>query len=180
MIDRKKIGDQTRFCSVLMGRIKNDIENVKKTKLGDCGESCSLTLASLIANGIKNFKIGLLTFNIDIKKTGQSEIYQQKNYNTTHEMVVLNSNEDYIDNKSPKSDVIILDAWLNFCGNIQKANDIFYETFLSGFRKYKTPEGYECIYRPKIKLYSLNIEQTDELTKSFAEKYPELIIKNGK
>ena len=30
MIDKKKIVDQARFCSVLMGRIKADIENAEE------------------------------------------------------------------------------------------------------------------------------------------------------
>jgi len=32
MIDKKKIVDQARFCSVLMGRIKADIEDAEEGK----------------------------------------------------------------------------------------------------------------------------------------------------
>lgn len=32
MIDKKKIVDQARFCSVLMGRIKADIEDAEEDK----------------------------------------------------------------------------------------------------------------------------------------------------
>ena len=32
MVDKKKIVDQARFCSVLMGRIKADVENAHESK----------------------------------------------------------------------------------------------------------------------------------------------------
>lgn len=32
MVDKKKIVDQARFCSVLMGRIKADIENAEEQR----------------------------------------------------------------------------------------------------------------------------------------------------
>lgn len=32
MVDKKKIVDQVRFCSVLMGRIKADVENAEEYK----------------------------------------------------------------------------------------------------------------------------------------------------
>ena len=35
MIDRKKISDQARFCSILMGRIKNDIDNASDNYSGN-------------------------------------------------------------------------------------------------------------------------------------------------
>ena len=34
MIDKKKIVDQARFCSVLMGRIKTDIEGAEEQRWG--------------------------------------------------------------------------------------------------------------------------------------------------
>ena len=34
MTDQKKITDQVRFCSVLMGRIKNDIETAEPDSFG--------------------------------------------------------------------------------------------------------------------------------------------------
>ena len=163
--------------------IKNDVQNVKVSKLGDCGESSAITLASLIANGIKNFKIGLLLFDIEIKEKGKKGILSKRTYNTTHEFVVLQPKEKSKTSKDSEKigkDSIILDAWLGFCGNIQKASDIFYQAFMNGSRKIEDPKGYTYLYKPRILLHDLHINVTEKLTKEFAEKYPELVVKGDK
>ena len=155
--------------------IKNELENVKESKLGNCGENSAITLAALIANGVKNFKVGLLLFDIITKEKGKEKILAKRTYNTTHEMVVLNSTkEEYLDNKNKNA--IILDSWMGFCGGVQKAADKFHETFMDGTRKYLDSDGFEHTYQPRILLYDLKINTTDELSKDFAENYPELVI----
>ncbi len=155
--------------------IKNDLENVRSSKLGDCGESCAITLASLIANGIRNFKIGLLLFDIDIRETGKKDVIARRSYNTTHEMVVVNSDSDLLNKDSDTKNVVIMDSWVGFCSGFQKAVDKFHETFMNGTRKYQDSRGYEYTYTPRIQLFDLNINATDELSKDFAENYPELV-----
>ena len=118
--------------------IKNDLENVRNHKLGDCGESSAIVIASLIANAIKNFKIGHLLFDISIYKKQTGEKIAERTVNTTHEFVALNVNDNY-QSKNPKSygkNAIILDSWAGFCGNVQKAFQEFYSVYSYFYLKY--------------------------------------------
>ena len=164
--------------------IHNDVTNVRKYKLGDCGESTALTIASLITNGYNNFKVGQLVFDINIRKQGKKEILAKRIYNTTHECVVLNANNTTIeikqsDNQKNK-DAIILDAWAGFCGNTQVAFDKFRMLFMNGNKKISDDNGYEYTYSPRIQLLDLRIKNNKELTQKFAKEYPELIINSSK
>ena len=159
--------------------IKNDIENVKDSKLGDCGESTALTLASLIANKIDNFKVGLLVFDIDIRKKDKKENCVTRSFNTTHEFVVLNADKKEITHKNgdkPNKNIVIMDAWMGYCGNVQKAFEKFIEVFMNGNKKLTDDNGYEYTYKPRIMLLDLGIKLTDKLSKEFAKNYPELVI----
>ncbi len=175
--NREKVG-RCNFIDV----IKNDLENVKKSKLGDCGESTAITLASLIANGYENFKVGLLLFDIEIRNKKNKEVIAKRFYNTTHECVIINASTPNIshDNKKQNKDAIILDSWIGFCGNIQQAFDKFHETFMGGTRKALDSRGYEYSYKPQIELLDLKIETNKNLTNDFSKQYPELVIKSNK
>ena len=160
--------------------IENDLYNVKTSKLGDCGESSAITIASLIANGIKNFKVGLLLFDVEIRKKGKKEIIAQRAYNTTHEMIVLNTDEMSLSSKTKSNEIVVMDTWLGFCGNLQKAIDKFYEVFMHGTRNYTDSNDFEHQYHPRIELFDLKIDTTKDLSEAFAKKYPELVIKSDK
>ena len=95
-------------------------------------------------------------------------------------MVVLNLDEDAKseNTKTYGKNVIILDPWICYCGNLQKAFERFYEVFMNGTRKIENSNGYECKYRPRLEFYDPKIETTDNIIKDFRDNYPELIIDN--
>ena len=152
---------------------------VRYSRLGNCGESSAIMMSSLIANGYKDSQIARLVFEASTKDLKTNKITEQKIIDTTHEFVVRNLAEN-ADPSNPKTygkNLIIIDAWDGFCGNLQEGFKRFYDTFMDGIRVLVNKEkNIEITFRPKLYFCPKEpVESADVAI--FRSNFPELVMK---
>ena len=153
---------------------------VKYSKLGDCEEATDIMMSSLIANGYRDGIIAHLLFETEKKNLKTNQIIEKGLINTTHEFIVRNLSQN-AESSNPKTygrDLIVIDAWDGFCGNLQESLKRFYETFLQGKRKLIVKDNeIEVRYRPIFYFHNNKEEYTSQDTEILKTLFPELISK---
>ena len=152
---------------------------VKYKKIGDCGESSSIMMSSLLANGYKDGRIARLVFDAVIKDLKSGKIKEQKIIDTTHEFVVRNlaENADPTRTKTYGKNLIIIDAWEGFCGNLQEGFKRFYDSFMEGARYFVNEKtGTKIILKPRL-YFCPKQTVTDADVAIFRSNFPELVMK---
>jgi hypothetical protein len=161
--------------------IKQSTKTMKKTRLGDCAESSSMIMSSLLANGYKDGKIARLLFEAEAKDITTGKVVGKKMIDTTHEFVVRNLDETYESN-NPKTygkSLIVLDAWEGFCSNFQEAVKRYYDSFLGGMREWINPEANVRItYKPRFHFCNFEPATAKDI-EVFKGEFPELILKQA-
>lgn len=107
------------------------------------------------------------------------KIVSKRNFDTTHECVVLNLAKNAC-SENPKSygkNSIVMDAWEGFCANISEAFKKYFDIFLSGTYKHidKT-NNVELSYKPRFYFYKHNEEFNEKTVEKFKKLFPDLII----
>ena len=159
--------------------IAEDTKAIKQNRLGDCGESSELMMSTLLANGIKDGKIGRLFFKADAIDMYDGEVVATKMLDTTHEFVVrhYNPSADTLNPKTYGKDLIVLDAWSGFCGNMQEAFKHYYDTFMNGMREFINKEhGVKITYKPCFRVENIP-DASDKVAESFKAEFPNLVLK---
>ncbi|MCQ2755040.1 MAG: hypothetical protein MJ231_08375 [bacterium] len=181
----QRIGDvvdkqRQEVCSFdVLDIIKSDIKGLKKNHYGDCGESSSLTMGALLANGYKDGKIMQLMFDAEVRDMTTHELLDKRVLDTTHQFVVRHYNEaaDFSNPKTYGKNLIVMDAWGGFCANMQEAFKKYYELFMNGMRKYQQPEhNIEIIYKPRFAATNAERLITPEDIENIRKLFPELIV----
>ena len=152
---------------------------LRKNKLGDCAESSSLIMSSLLSNGYKDGKIARLIFEAEARDLATNQLVGRKVFDTTHEFVVRNLADGAI-SAEPKSygkNLIIIDAWEGFCGNLQESFKRYYDSFMGGMREWiNTDANLKITYKPKLQFFNFDSRITSEDLNKFKDGFPELII----
>lgn len=159
--------------------IKQSTKATKQNRLGDCAESSSIIMSSLLANGYKDGKIARLLFEAEAKDLTTDKVVGRKLIDTTHEFVVRNLDSSY-DVEQPKTygkNLIVIDAWEGFCNNFQEAVKKYYDSFLGGMREWINEEAnLKITYKPRFHFCDF-AQATEDEVKIFKTEFPELILK---
>lgn len=160
--------------------IANDLEGLRRNKLGDCGESSTLMMAALTANGIKDFELAHLHFDAEIYNNETKKLLATHSYNTTHEFLVKNL-DPKADTKNPKSygkDLVVIDAWAGFCTNLQEAFNKYFDMFMFGIRETENKRDNVTIkYSPRFTFLTGLTDSSKLNSDNFEKRYPELVVK---
>jgi len=165
--------------STLQKILTNDLTNVKEYRLGDCGESSSIMLSSLLANGYKDGEVVRLLFKADARDITTGEYIGSRIFDTTHELIVrnLSKNADVENPKTYGKNLIVMDAWAGFCANMQEAFAKYYEIFKDGMRSQAVPNHNAIVKYTPIFQKIMGGEMIRELdTDEFKREFPELIV----
>lgn len=160
--------------------IKQSTKATKQNRLGDCAESSSIMMSSLLANGYKDGKIARLLFEAEARDLATNKVVGRKMLDTTHEFVVRNLDSEYTPN-NPKTygkNLIVIDAWEGFCSNFQEAVKKYYDSFLGGMREWiNSDANLKITYKPRFHICDFS-QATEDEVKIFQKEFPELIIQN--
>ena len=160
--------------------ISDGTKALKKNKLGDCAESSSLIMSSLLANGYKDGRIARLFFVAEAQDLNTGKVVGKKIFDTTHEFVVRNLDEN-ARSSEPKTygkNLIIIDAWEGFCGNLQESLKRYYDTFWGGMREWINKESnLKISYKPIFEFLNLGHSISEQNISRFESEFPELLIK---
>lgn len=177
IVDAERMQDAgKRFLDIIFGSTKS----LKKTHLGDCAESSSLIMSSLLANGYKDGKIARLFFEAEARDLSSNQVVGKKMFDTTHEFVVrhLDKNAVASNPKTYGKNLIVIDAWEGFCGNLQESFKRYYDTFWGGMREWINKDAnVKITYKPQFHFCDFGAEATEKDMELFRNAFSDLIIK---
>ena len=160
--------------------IKSYVFNLKRERIGNCGESAALSVAALLANGHNDYRIGRLLIEATARSLETEQKLDCMVFDTTHEFVILNlaENANPANPKTYGKNVIIMDAWNGFCANLNESFKNFFDIFMNGTYKYTdNAHNAEISYKPLFKIIDLGVND-EQAIQEFKMTFPELIIKS--
>lgn len=181
-----KIGDVVDFQRAkddgksFLDIIFESTKALRKNKLGDCAESSSLVMSSLLANGYKDGKIARLVFEAEASDLSSGQVVGKNIFDTTHEFVVRNLDEGAVssDPKTYGKNLIVIDAWEGFCGNLQESSKRYYDSFWGGMREWINKDAnIRVVYKPKFRFFDVDTKVTEQVTQKFKTEFEDLVIK---
>ncbi len=166
-----------------------ELDSLKKTKLGNCGENAFLAYATLLANGYFNSDLVELFYSVKLEDPA-TKGGVKVNRDLDHSFVITDMNS-----KDEKQEIIV-DPWLGFAGSKTDAAERFSilwdddditethalaievlgESTTEDEQKYNVTEQFE--YRKCADL-ALSQEEKEKLALAVRKKFPELVLKNN-
>lgn len=176
IVDAERMKDaEKRFFDIILGSTKS----LRKTRLGDCAESSSLIMSSLLANGYKDGKIARLFFEAEARDLSSNQVLGKKMFDTTHEFVVRHLDKGAVasDPKTYGKNLIVIDAWEGFCGNLQESFKRYYDSFWGGMREWINKDAnVKITYKPKFHFCDFEAEATEKDMDLFRKEFSDLVM----
>ena len=177
IVDAERMKDaEKRFFDIILESTKS----LRKTRLGDCAESSSLIMSSLLANGYKDGKIARLFFEAEARDLSSNQVLGKKMFDTTHEFVVRHLDKGAVasDPKTYGKNLIVIDAWEGFCGNLQESFKRYYDSFWGGMREWINKDAnVKITYKPKFHFCDFEAEATEKDMELFRKEFSDLVMK---
>ncbi len=147
----------------------NKLTAINNFKVGNCYEMAISVIAGLVSNGLYNSKQGSLSVNSEVinKRTGKVEYEITDRIDHSAAITTIDGTNSF-----DEKNILIIDPWIGFCGNIAKAREEYKKVFDEECKKNEAKARAAFALKQSIKYDKIiNVDDYDVRSKFFFNYY---------